>query len=122
MSRSQTHPSPLLVAGRCRAVSLAVLAWAALTALAGCASVAPPSQVTATQHAQAPSLAAAEAGLRTGTPAASWWQAFADPQLDALVLQAMARNLDVRAQIASVKAARALLSERRFDGTPSGGV
>lgn len=34
----------------------------------------------------------------------------------------MANNLDLRAQLAGVKAARALVVERKFDGLPSGGI
>lgn len=42
-----------------------------------------------------------------------WWTAFADPQLDALVDEALAHNLDVRAAYARLDAADALLRSRR---------
>jgi outer membrane protein TolC len=99
-----------------------VVATTILATLAGCSSVNAPSQIAAMPHRELASPAAAEAGLQAGTPASNWWQAFGDPQLNRLVQEAMERNLDVQAQVAGVKAARGLLAERRFDGTPSGGT
>jgi len=96
-----------------------VLAAAVLT---GCASVSAPPQTPSTPNVTVASPAAAESGLQAGTPASQWWKAFGDQQLDTLVKEAMASNLDLRAQLAGVKAARALVVERSFDGLPSGGI
>lgn len=81
------------------------LCFAALTVLAGCAAgplpkLSPPlpaqwrHEVAATQPKPA--------ALR------DWWQAFHDPQLDALVQQALADNLDVGAAVERLRAVQIL--------------
>ena len=75
------------------------LAAAAALALAGCAVQQP-----------APPLADAPAGRElTSAERATlsrWWTAFGDPALDALVDEALARNLDVAAAFARIELAR----------------
>lgn len=51
---------------------------------------------------------AADAAVRAPTDLHGWWHAFGDPQLDALVDQALARNLDVAQAVEHLRAARAL--------------
>ena len=48
------------------------------------------------------------ADTASGEPAAQFWQAFQDPQLDALVAQALQANPDLRAAEAHLREARAL--------------
>lgn len=98
---------------RPHAAVLAGAALAALATLAGCASVAP---------APAPQLAGlpaawSQADRQTGgqaDPAAArtsllaWWQQFDDPQLTALVTQALQANTGVRSAQAALRQARAL--------------
>lgn len=86
--------------------------------LVGCASVvAPGSQVPAKVSVIA---ASADTGLSTGTPARAWWRALKDPQLDALVSEAMQRNHDVRVAVATVKAARSMAEAAARDALPQG--
>lgn len=86
--------------------------------LVGCASVAPPSQLPALQARHDSRLPAA-AGLQPGPMASTaWWQALQDPQLNALVEQAQARNLDLKAALATVQQARALAGLARREGGP----
>jgi multidrug efflux system outer membrane protein len=49
--------------------------------------------------------------ITTDTPVDRWWTVFHDPQLDRLIAEALAGNQDLRAAIAHVQAARALVRE-----------
>ena len=89
--------------------------------LSGCASVIDaPSAVPQRSASASASPAAADAGIPPGTPTREWWKAFHDPLLDALVAQARERNHDLRAALASVKAARALADAAQREGQPQG--
>lgn len=46
-------------------------------------------------------------------PAATWWRIYDDPVLDDLVAKALVANTDLRAALANLKAAEAILSEAR---------
>ncbi|MCB9888834.1 MAG: efflux transporter outer membrane subunit [Planctomycetes bacterium] len=60
------------------------------------------------------------AGLSDAPPTdADWWKTFGDPLLTRLVDQALAQNLDLRAQLARLSAARALRGVAAADGWPS---
>lgn len=113
-----TRNSPTLLA-------LALLLAQVLT-LGGCASVAPPSQLPELQARLDTRLPAAAELPSQASPApsakAAWWQALQDPQLDALVQQAQARNLDLKAALASVKQARALAGLASREGGPQGSL
>ena len=52
------------------------------------------------------------------TPEPTWWRAFGDPQLDMLIEQALAGNLDVRRSLARVAQARALFGDAKLDRFP----
>ena len=80
----------------------------ALALLTGCAAVAPPSHIPASQQqlATRTSPAAWAAGVERGQPASDWWQALADPRLDSLLQQAMQHNHQRQAALATVRAAR----------------
>ncbi|MEO9078495.1 MAG: efflux transporter outer membrane subunit [Rhodanobacter sp.] len=83
---------------------LAGLLGAVLLALAGCAAPVPrlaPPLPAQWQHAIAADKAA-PADLH------GWWHAFADPQLDQLVDQALTSNLDVAQAVERLLAVRAL--------------
>ena len=72
--------------------------------LAGCASTTPyvrPAMTTPAAYAQAPASAAS-----AGAPAGDWWKRFADPELDALVAQAVARNNSLAQSEIAVERAR----------------
>lgn len=74
-------------------------------ALAGCVSLPKPELDVAlpAQWQNVPGLPSA-----TETDMHSWWRAFGDQQLDSLVDQALAANLDVQAATARWRAARTL--------------
>ncbi|KRP69755.1 RND transporter [Pseudomonas paralactis] len=48
-----------------------------------------------------------------------WWRQFQDPQLDALIDQALARNHDLRIAQARLLEARAVLDQRQLDQLPT---
>jgi NodT family efflux transporter outer membrane factor (OMF) lipoprotein len=80
--------------------------------VAGCAA-------PVTRQAVVP-VAPAALGLTGQAPpvAADWWRGFGDPQLDALVTQAVAGNPSLDAALARVAQAQAVLSTRRADTGP----
>ena len=74
-------------------------------ALAGCAAAPLPAlRPDAPDHWRH----AIDATARAPTDLHGWWHAFGDPQLDALVDRALARNLDVAQAVEHLRAARAL--------------
>ncbi|HEV2623284.1 MAG TPA: efflux transporter outer membrane subunit [Frateuria sp.] len=76
------------------------------TLLVGCATAPLPDL-----HAPAPAQwrhAAADAAGAAPVDLHGWWHAFGDPQLDALVDKALARNLDVAQAVERLRAARNL--------------
>ncbi|MEW9623693.1 efflux transporter outer membrane subunit [Rhodanobacter geophilus] len=82
-----------------------------VVALAGCSVAIPklePPIPAQWQHALATQAA-------TPTDLHSWWRAFDDPALNALVDQALAHNLDVAQAVERVRAARVL---QRHSGAP----
>ncbi len=48
-----------------------------------------------------------------------WWQLYDDPALDALVMEALTANTDLRVATANLRKARAILSETRTERLPS---
>jgi NodT family efflux transporter outer membrane factor (OMF) lipoprotein len=101
---------------------LSPLALAAALSLAGCASVAPPSQLPAVQARHEARLPAAVMLPAASTATQTWWRALQDPQLDALMQQALDRNLDLKAALSSVQEARALAGLARREGGPQGSL
>jgi len=87
---------------------------AAALLLAGCAAVpnlgARPEPLAASQVAAAQSLAGS---AQAEWPAEGWWQAYGDPQLDALVAEGLAHAPDVAAAQARFARAAALAQQAR---------
>lgn len=87
--------------------------------LAGCVSVGPnystPSPRLPASYGETP------AGIGSGAVEATWWRAFDEPALAALIQRALAANHDVGIAAARVEEARALLRETRQDYIPHGG-
>jgi outer membrane protein, multidrug efflux system len=52
------------------------------------------------------------------SPAPAWWRQYGDPELDALIEQALAANLDLKASVARLDQARALFAGARLDQFP----
>jgi NodT family efflux transporter outer membrane factor (OMF) lipoprotein len=95
--------------------ALGAIAMAAALLLTGCAS---PGDA----RPEAQALAPAAAGLAQG-PAApalgeAWWQAFQEPQLDALVSQALAGHPSLQAAQARVQRAQAVVAGVRGNDLP----
>lgn len=103
-----------------RRTALAALLAAAL---AGCASLAPPSAIEpAAQRHRTALPAAADLGLATGTPARAWWQALNDERLNTLVHTALQHNHEHLAALAAVRQARALAGLAERDALPQGSL
>ena len=51
-----------------------------------------------------------------------WWRLYDDPVLDGLIADALAHNTDVRAAVARLARARAVLKEVKVDRLPQGGI
>jgi NodT family efflux transporter outer membrane factor (OMF) lipoprotein len=84
------------------------LAW--VLTLSGCAALVPP-QVALPATPVPAAWSGAPGALPSGqtpTALAQWWQRFDDPQLTALVAQALQANTDVRSAQAALQQARAL--------------
>jgi outer membrane protein, multidrug efflux system len=59
------------------------------------------------------------ASLLPAAPADSWWKAYGDPQLDALVERALAQNLDLQSATQRIAAARAATGTSRSSLLPA---
>lgn len=106
-----------------RAASLLTLSAPLWMTLAGCASVEPPSAMSAASQRHSAKLPAAkDLKLSTGVPSRSWWLALGDPRLDALVSQAMQRNPGQQNALAAVRQARAMANLADREGQPQGGL
>lgn len=88
-----------------------------IASLAGCA-VGPdyqrPQSTPASDYTHA-----ADAVYVGAEPELEFWRSFRDPQLAQLVEDALARNTDLRAGVARLNAARALLRLQRLDRIPA---
>jgi multidrug efflux system outer membrane protein len=104
------HPHPDCSPPRAARRRLAPLALGLAALLSGCASltspnpVLPPAPVPAEWSMPAPY----PSSPRAAASLADWWQGFNDPQLTALVTQALQANTDVRTAQATLLQARAL--------------
>ena len=108
----------------------ALLALALAALLSGCASLAPndtalpATPVPAQWSNPAPSAPHAGSAASPANAAllADWWQRFNDPQLSALVAQALQNSTDVRSAQAALQQARALRDVSAAGLAPSLGV
>jgi len=98
--------------GRRSAIALAV---AAATA-AGCA--VGPDYEEPQIETSAGYLHAYEPGIAPDATLVEWWRQFEDPELTALIERALVDNKDIEIATANLRAARALLSEGRFEFAP----
>lgn len=102
------------------------LRWTALLSLALCACATagpdyrPPANSVATAPVAQGAFHSAEDDAFANTPLPDhWWRLYNDPQLDALVEQALAANTDLRAAEANIAAAEAVLREAQAGKTIS---
>ncbi len=101
-----------------------VLALSIAALLSACASLSPPpSDAPATQvPATWSTAAAASASSQNATPLADWWQRFNDPDLTALVTQALQANTSIKSAQAALLQARALRDVQTAGLGPSVGT
>lgn len=95
--------------------------------LAGCIRVGPDYRSPAPDAPARTGFAGTASPVFTGDePPGRWWSLFADPLLDRLIEEALARNADLRVAAANLRRARAVLRETRAGRLPttdvSGGV
>lgn len=69
--------------------------------------------------AQSPFYSAQSPAFTQDQPPGRWWSLFADPVLDRLVVEALAKNTDLREAAANLSRARAVLRETRSGLFPS---
>jgi len=94
-------------------------ALAAALLLGGCASMAPPFDPP---PLPVPARYAEDTGPASALPAADWRATFTDPQLQALIAQALANNRDLRTAVLRVEEARAAQGIQRADLFPTLGA
>jgi multidrug efflux system outer membrane protein len=87
--------------------------------LAGCTT---PPVAEAQLPAPAASFTQAPAGVTVAEPAERFWRAFGDPDLDALVGEALQANSDIRIAVARLREARALERLAGADDLPTVGT
>ncbi|MEH3108053.1 MAG: efflux transporter outer membrane subunit [Sphingomonas fennica] len=99
------------------------LIGSALAALSLGACAAGPDYVRPETRVTAAGDFVDRGGTTVATPAAAadprWWRLYDDPTLDRLVADALAYNTDVRAAVATLRQARAVLSEARTARLPT---
>ncbi|MBO9707290.1 MAG: TolC family protein [Caulobacter sp.] len=84
--------------------------------LAGCAHAPPSPRQTAIAP---PDRLTDSMGVRPEAPPSDWWRLYQDPDLDALVTEALVNNLDLRVASARLLEARAMLDQARGRRIPS---
>jgi NodT family efflux transporter outer membrane factor (OMF) lipoprotein len=91
------------------------LALAAMMPIAGCASLSTDEDVARAAAQSLPGLPETWAveGAMPGEVRVGWIEALGDPELTVLVLEAQAKNPDIRAAAANLDAARALVVQAR---------
>jgi len=96
-----------------------VTMMASALALAACSvgpDYAPPKSASA---ASGPFIAASSPAVQPLAPVqGDWWRLYNDPVLDGLIKDALAANTDVRAAVARLQKARAVLREVKVDRLP----
>ncbi|MCV2351223.1 TolC family protein [Paucibacter sp. Y2R2-4] len=98
--------------------------FASVLLLGGCAAVEAPSQLPSLQTRHDSRLPGAAELPRTADSqlVSAWWLPLQDPQLNALMQKAVARNLELKAALATVQEARAMAGLARREGGPQGSL
>lgn len=102
---------------------------AAAALVAGCTTVGPDYHLPDQSMMRSPAAngalvnpADASHAVSVGALPDDWWQLYDDPQLDALVKEALAANTNVRVALANVQRAVAMYHEVESENLPQGGV
>ncbi|AIY42152.1 Outer membrane component of tripartite multidrug resistance system [Collimonas arenae] len=91
---------------------LTACAVALLACLAGCAPMPPAQQPLPQRDLAGAQLSASIHLAREGWPDARWWSAFGDPQLDALMAQALQAAPTLQVAASRIDAARSTLQQQ----------
>ncbi len=94
---------------------LAAAVCVAMLALAGCASIPPEQKVLPQQDLARAELAAGIKLASEGWPAAQWWTQYNDPQLNALMRQALADSPNLEVAAARIGSAQSAVARDRAD-------
>jgi hydrophobe/amphiphile efflux-1 (HAE1) family protein/NodT family efflux transporter outer membrane factor (OMF) lipoprotein len=105
----------------------AVLLFAALPLLGGCAAVGPdyqrpellPVQASGAESSAPEANPWRDAAPQDELPRGNWWTMFGDPELDALQARAAAGNTELQGALARLEQARALTRGAKADRLPS---
>src|SRR5439155_715601 len=100
-----------------RSTSQQIVSGVVAAALLGGCAIGPDYKRPAV--AEPPTFRGQAAAEAVSFADAPWWEAFQDPNLKALIQEALARNYDVAIAAARVQEARASLSVARSDLCPS---
>lgn len=95
-------------------MSARLIAWAAAVVVAGCA--VPPRADLSTPALELP------AGQAVAPVATDWWTSYGDPQLTALVDEALRENRDLARAVARIEQSRAALRAAGADRSPTLGA
>jgi len=96
-----------------------LIALAAASLLSACASAGAVPEATMPPTAAGGFVGADATLFAASEPPAGWWRLFDDPQLDALVTEALAGNKDLEIAAANLARVRASLGEARAGRLPS---
>lgn len=90
-----------------------------MVALSGCA-LGPRYEASSLPEVRGGALASGGPGVATGEVVQDdWWRLYDDPVLDALVIEALAKNTDLRAAVARLRQARGALGEAQGNRVPA---
>jgi multidrug efflux system outer membrane protein len=95
-----------------------LLASAAVLALAACAAGPDYARPETPASAAGGFIGSPSPAVSAAEPQGDWWRLYQDPVLDGLVADALAANTDLRAAIANLERARAILRESRSQRLP----
>lgn len=99
-----------------------LLLAAAISSISACAVGPNYDSVLPEAPAQQAFVAADASVFSSAAPSDTWWQLYADPELDALVEEALAANADLRAAEANLRRVEALWGEARSQQLPTAGI
>jgi NodT family efflux transporter outer membrane factor (OMF) lipoprotein len=114
--RTAPDPRPLVRSARVR---LGVLGLLSATALSACATLPADTPARVAKAPEAYAASQALAGPEREWPADAWWTAYGDPQLDALMGEALAGSPTLAAAEARVRRARSVAAQAHAQQLPS---
>lgn len=95
------------------------LLWLALLLLAGCHATPVWREPTVPTQAKGGFVSVTDLTNPLSEPPADWWRLYDDPELTAVVVEALNANTDVRVALANLTFARAIVQEARAGRYPT---